>query len=66
MGDKYKVIDNKIEETANANAKKPIKELIDSSYQGIKRLFVLVYGNTAGDEQVWWCYFSSKSIYFQE
>ena len=26
--------------------------MLDSSYQGIKRLFVLVYHNTAGDDQV--------------
>ena len=27
-------------------------ELLDSSYQGVKRLFVLDYDNTAGDKQV--------------
>ena len=45
---KYKVIDNKVVE----NAEKHIRELLDSSYQGVKRLFVLAYDNTAGDDQV--------------
>ena len=36
---KYKVTDNKVEE----NAEKHIRELLDSSYQGVKRLFVLDY-----------------------
>ena len=36
---KYKVIDNKVVE----NAEKHIRELLDSSYQGVKRLFVLAY-----------------------
>ena len=26
--------------------------MLDSSYQGVKRLFVLAYDNTAGDDQV--------------
>ena len=38
--DKYKVIPNK---TYNQNHY--IKELLDASYQGIKRLFVLAYNN---------------------
>ena len=29
-----------------------IRELLDSSYQGVKRLFVLAYDNTAGNNQV--------------
>ena len=45
---KYKVIDNKVVE----NAEKHIRELLDSSYQGVKRLFVLAYDNAAGDDQV--------------
>ena len=49
---KYKVIDNKIVETARAKEKSPIIELLHSSYQGVKRLFVLAYDNTAGDDQV--------------
>ena len=39
----YKVIPNK---TYAAN--RYIRELLDSSYQGIKRLFVLAYDNTNG------------------
>ena len=49
---KYKVIDNNVVEFAAANAEKHIRELLDSSYQGVKRLFVLVYDNTAGDNHV--------------
>ena len=45
---KYKVIDNKVVE----NAEKHIRELLDSSYQGVKRLFVLAYNNTEGNNQV--------------
>ena len=32
--------------------KKYIRELLDSSYQGVKRLFVLAYDNTTGNDQV--------------
>ena len=49
---KYKVIDNKGVDIAYANREKLIRELLDSSYQGVKRLFVLVYDNTAGNNQV--------------
>ena len=48
---KYKVIDNKVVEIAAANAEKHIRELLDSSYQGVKRLFVLGYDNAASDDQ---------------
>ena len=48
----YKVIPNKIVEIAANNGEKYIRELLDSSYQGVKRLFVLAYDNTAGDKQV--------------
>ena len=48
----YKVIPNKIVEIAANNEEKYIRELLDSSYQGVKRLFVLVYDNTAGNDQV--------------
>ena len=41
FGNKYKVIPNK---TYNQN--NYIRELLDSSYQGVKRLFVLAYDNT--------------------
>ena len=44
---KYKVIWNK---TYNTNVY--IRELLDPSYQGVKRLFVIAYDNTAGDNRV--------------
>ena len=44
---KYKVISNK---TCNQNDY--IRELLDASFQGVKRLFVLVYDNNAGDDLV--------------
>ena len=49
---KYKVIDNEAVEITNINAEKHIRELLDSSYQGVKRLFVFAYDNTAGDDHV--------------
>ena len=49
---KYKVINNKLVESAAHNGEKYIRELLDSSYQGVKKLFVLAYDNTAGDNQV--------------
>ena len=49
---KYKVIDNILVEIAANNEEKYIRELLDSSYQGVKRLFVLAYDNTAGNDQV--------------
>ena len=49
---KYKVIDNSVVETAAENGEKYVRELLDSSYQGVKRLFVLAYNNTAGNYQV--------------
>ena len=48
---KYKVISNKIVEIAANNEEKHIRKLLDSSYQGVKRLFVFVYNNKAGDNQ---------------
>ena len=49
---KYKVIDNKVVEVPANNEEKYITELLDSSYQGVKRLFVLIDDNTAGNDQV--------------
>ena len=49
---KNKVIDNRVVEIADNNEEKYIRELLDSSYQGVKRLFVLAYNNTAGNDQV--------------
>ena len=49
---KYKLIPQKIVEIVANNEEKYIRELLDSSYQGVKRLFVLAYNNTAGNDQV--------------
>ena len=43
----------------NKNEEKYIRELLDSSYQGVKRLFVLAYDNTANNDEV--SIFFSKS-----
>ena len=48
----YKVTSHKIVEIADANDVKHIRELLDSSCQGVKRLFVLAYNNTAGNNHV--------------
>ena len=48
----YKVTPNKIAEIAAANDEKYIRELLDLSCQGVKRLFVLAYNNTAGNNHV--------------
>ena len=53
---KYKVIDNRAVEIADADEKKYIREQLDSSYQGVKKLFVLAY-----NYQV-----LLKNIFFQE
>ena len=45
-------IDNKVVEISPANVEKHIRELLDSIYEGVKRLFVLAYDNTTGDNQV--------------
>ena len=47
-----KVIDNKIVEIAANNEEKYIRELLDSSWQGVRRLFVLAYNNKEGDNKV--------------
>ena len=49
---KYKVIVKKVVAITAANAEQHIRELLDSSYQGGKRLYVLAYDNTAGNNQV--------------
>ena len=48
----YKVTHNKIVEIADANDVQHIRQLLDSSCQGVKRLFVLAYNNAAGNNQV--------------
>ena len=49
---KYKVIDYKIVDIIATNAEKYIRELLDSSYQGARRLFVLAYDNTPGNNHI--------------
>ena len=49
---KYKVIDNKVVEITDDNVEKYLRRLLESSYQGVKRLFVLAYYNTEGNNQV--------------
>ena len=49
---KYKVIDNKVVKVAAANGENYIRELLDCSWQGFKRFFVLVYNNKKGNNQV--------------
>ena len=49
---KYKVNSNKFVEIAANNEEKTIRELPDSTYQGVKILFVLAYNNTADNNQV--------------
>ena len=60
----YKVIPNKTVELAAVNDVKYLRELLDSSWQRVKRLFVLAYNNTAGNDQVsvdsYKKYFSSR------
>ena len=48
----YKVIDSKKVEITNANDEEYKRELLDSSYQRVKRLFFLAYDNTEGDNLV--------------
>ena len=48
----YKVIDNKVVEIVANNGAKYVRELLVSSWQGVKRLFVLAYNNTAGNDKV--------------
>ena len=55
---KYKVIPNKI-----YNQNNYIRELLDSSYQGVKRLFILAYDNT-GNNPV--RLILTEDIFFQE
>ena len=49
---KYTVTDNIVVQIAAHNEEKYIREWLDASCQGVKRLFVLAYDNTAGDTQV--------------
>ena len=48
----YKVIPNKAVELPAVNDVKYIRELLNSSWQGVKRLFVLAYNNATGNDPV--------------
>ena len=48
----YQVTSNKVVEIAAVKDVTYIRELLDSSCQGVKRLFVLAYNNAAGNDQV--------------
>ena len=48
----YKVINNGVVEIADNNEEKYIIELLDSRYQGVKRLSVLAYYNTEGNNRI--------------
>ena len=45
-------MDNKIVEIVTDNEEKYIRELLDSSWQGVKKLFVLAYDNKEGDNKI--------------
>ena len=49
---KYKVIEDMVVEIAANNEEKYKRELLDSSWQWVKRLFVLAYDNTANNNEV--------------
>ena len=59
---KYKVTDNKVVEITDGNAEKHIRELFDSSYQGVN-LFLLMIIQQAIIKFLW---ILSKNIFFQE
>ena len=52
----------KVVEIAVANGEKYIRELLDSSWQGVKRLFALAYDNKESDNKV--SVDSYKKIFF--
>ena len=60
----YKVTPNKTVELTAVNDVKYIRELLDSSCQGVKKLSVLAYNNTAGNDQV--SVDSYKKYFYQE
>ena len=51
-------------EIADNTEEKYIRELLDLSYQKVKRLFVLTYDNTGGDNKA--SIISFKKCFFQE
>ena len=48
----YKISDNILIHIADNNEEKTIRQLLDSSYQGVKRLFVIAYNNKECDNKV--------------
>ena len=46
------MIDNKVAVTTPPNREKSIRELTDSSYQGVQRFFTLACNNTEGEDQI--------------
>ena len=48
----YKIIENMSVHTSNNTEEKSIRQLLDSSYQGVKRLFFLAYNNKEGDSEI--------------
>ena len=48
----HKVIGNIPVHIANNNEEIYLRQLLDSSYQGVKRLFVLAYNNKEGNNKV--------------
>ena len=48
----YKIIDNMLIHIVDNNEEKSIRQLLNSSYQGVKRMFVLGYNNKEGDNKV--------------
>ena len=59
---KYKMIDNKLVEITDADGEKYISKMLDSSYQGVKELFVLAYDN----QVIKFLLILPKYIFFQE
>ena len=59
---RYKVIDNKEVKITDANGEKHIREWFYSSYQGVKRCFVLAYYNAAGNDHVFVDSFKKYSL----
>ena len=49
---KYKVIGNIPVNITDVDEEEHIRNTLDSTYQGVKRLFVLAYDNTVGNNQV--------------
>ena len=49
---KCKVVDNRKVEIADVSEEKYIRELLDWSYQGVKKLFARAYYNTEGNNEV--------------